>query len=312
MVDLQEPRKIEYSDKEKIILKEQFILLLHTLLFAYLSLHNFLIPVVSNLLKHQAILQDVHYWFLLQLPVQWFLRQKKQIPTAYFYFLVLGSVARLVIEFYLAPTLKSWGILSVLVSELSSVIFYFLYFPLLSNTKFSFKSLSAIFIVLFLSLTENHSKPLILSSVQRLSVFDSSQLGCEGSESVLNFPLTMERVVRDAVAVEECGFSNKQVFFDKQFKIKNHTKHLYNLRIFKLHVLHGRVKWKFVRLIQLEAGREWDAMTYLKNDIAYVIKSPERRNLGHLVLVPKSVKEFPIGKGELSLTYDTLKWSPHE
>lgn len=312
MVDLQEPRKLEYSEKDQLILNEQFILLLHTMLLAYLGLHNFFIPVVSNLLRNQSILQDVHFWFLFQLPVQWFLRRKVTIPRSYFYFLVLGSVARLVLEFYFASTLKSWGILSVLVSELSSVIFYFLYFPALPSGKFPSKALSSILIVSILSFTELHSQPSILLLQKTAPTIDASHLGCEGSEVNLKYPLSSQGPVKEAIAIKPCGFSQKLVSTDSSFKVINETNTLYNLRLYKIHVLHGRVKWKFIRLIQLEPHKVWDVSSYLKNDVAYVIKSPEHRKLGHLVILPIRSTEFPLGKGVLSLTFDTLKWSSYE
>ena len=311
MIDLQEPRSIQYSEQDKVILKDQFILLLHTLLLVYLGLHNLLIPLVSNILKSQPLMSDVHFWFLFQLPVQGMLRKKMPISTWYLYFLILGSISRLGIELYLATNLKSWSILSVLISELSSGIFYFLYFPSLKIKKFSLIAISGLFIAPSLSTLEIRSSNQLLTPLKLVHEQSVQHLGCQGSVNNLVYPLHTG-TVQEALSITSCGFEKNLIFVNKDFNLINQTNVAINLRLYKLQVLHGRVKWKFVRLVQLESHRIWNVSQYIKTDTAYLIKSPERRKIGHVVIVPELSREFPLGPGTLGLTFDTLNWTPNE
>lgn len=313
MVDLQEPKKHEYSEEEQVVLKEQFILLLHTLLVVYLVLHNFLIPLVSNILTDRNLLSDLHFWFLFQIPVQYLLRKKLTIPNWYYYFLLFGTFARLGMELQLAPTLKSWGIFSLLLSELSSIIFYYLYFPFLKKKSPGLLSLLAFVIVPIMSVVEVRSEKMMSSNTRIAPERDDKVLGCKGSLNRITFPLEEFPHYPERVTIHPCGFSDSFLRIGQTFSVLNQSSHDINLRLYQLRVLHGKVSWKFVRLMQIPQKGTWDISEYLKGEkTALLLKSPERRKLGNLLIISKDRTSFPLGKGELISTYDTLQWSPYE
>lgn len=313
MIDLQEPQRPSYSEADKEMLQEKFALILHSFLLLYLSAHNFLIPLITNILRGAPLLEDMHFWFLFQLPVQYLLRKGQKIPLFYLHFLIMGTIARMGVELTMASQLKSWPILSVMLSELSSSVFYFVYYP--HAKKVSRMSLAILgpVIAILLSWTEVHSPATFKRSSlhRKLTVADDYHLlGCQGSLADLSFPLT-QYSARNSVQIKSCGFEQALVYHEQGLVILNQFKHPVNLRLYRLNVLHGRVKWKFVRLVKVEEGKSWDVSSLLKQNEIYVIKSPERRKLGHLVILPAGGKEFPLGAGELELTYDTIKWSSH-
>ena len=312
MVDLQEPTKKEYSAEEQIALKKQFILLLHTLLLVYLGLHNFLIPLISNLLTGRFILSDLHFWFLFQIPVQFYLRQKKTIPSGYYYFLLLGTFARFGMELQLASSLKSWGVLSLTLSELSSIIFYYLYFPFLKKKSPSLFSLLAFLIVPAMSMIEIRSQRVISSETKAVTERDDENFGCRGSLNEITFPLRETALFSTETTIRSCGLADSLLRVGDSFKIHNKSSHDINLRLYRLRVLHGKVSWKFVRLVQISQNSLWDISTYLREEkTIFLLKSPERRKLGNIILLPREEYHFPIGKGKLTSTYDTLQWEPH-
>lgn len=313
MVDLQEPNKKQYSDEEQTALREQFVLLLHTLLLTYLVLHNFLIPIISNLVIGRNLLSDIHFWFLFQIPVQFYLRKRYPISSWYFYFLLIGTITRLILEVQIAPSLKSWNIFSLFLSELSSIIFYFLYFPFLKEKSLNLTSFIAIIFVPLISLMELRSEKFIPSQAQVHGEKTNESLGCNGSSIKLDFPLERPNILSSSSVIKECGFSAPLLRVDEQFIIRNRSTIDINLRLYKLKVLHGKISWRFVRLVQVAHDRDWDLTPLLRSEkTVLLLKSPERRKIGNLIIIPRDFIEFPLGSGELSSTYDTLKWSPHE
>lgn len=313
MIDIQEPKRRAYTQEEKEELSSRFILLLHTLLLVYLSIHNLFMPLLSNLIKGQDVLQDVHYWFLFQLPVQVWLRKGNRIPSGYFIFLLAGSIVRVAFETLTAPTLKSWGITSILISELSSFIFYFVYWPRVEKNKWPLLVLAGLVITPLLSKIEIHGQGFGISNVSRQVKIKAPEtgLGCQGHVGSLIFPLKQEPAV-EQVLIKECGLSDMAVRYHGKFQVKNTLDKSINLRLYRLNVLYGRVSWRFVRLVQVEKNGTWDVTPLLKGDVAYLIKSPERRKIGHTVLVSAIAREFPLGRGELYFNYDSLEWIPYD
>lgn len=316
MIDIQEPVIPSYTLEEKAKLKQKFILLLHTLLLVYLSLHNLIIPLVMNSIKNQPLLQDVHWWFLFQIPVQWLLRSGKNIPRQYLYFLIIGSILRVVFEVYTATNLKSWFIFSVFLSEISSGIFYVVYFPLAK--KIAMMSvlpflIIAVAIIPILNHFELKSEAIISfknDNVEQLQR-DGSSLGCKGSDLQINFPLANKfKILNSVVITTNCGFAENIISPAAEFTILNSTPQVLNLRLYRLQALYGKIKWKFQRLIQVNVNEYWSIKDLIKLDAIYLIKIPETRRLGHLVLVPIGFEKFPLGDGHLILNYDSLNWIP--
>ncbi len=312
MIDIQEPVTPVYSFEEKENIKQKFILLLHTLLIVYLSIHNLLLPLLMNIIKNKPLMLDVHWWFLLQIPVQWFLRKGKVIPKGYLLFLIIGSILRLTLEVYTADNLKSWFILSVFISEISSGIFYAVYFPLARKNAMMPLALLAFALIPTLKYFEHKTEAAISFKTKKVEHVqsDSASLGCLGSNSQLDFPLKSKYKLLNSVAIADCGFTEKIISPSLDFTIVNTTSQILNLRLYKLQVLYGRVKWKFLRLIQVKSSELWSPNKLISTDTIYLIKIPENRKLGHLVLVPIGFEKFPIGKGSLHLDYDSLNWTP--
>lgn len=311
MIDIQEPQRRAYTEEEKAELSARFILLLHTLLLVYLSVHNIFIPLVSNLLKGQVLLQDVHYWFLFQLPVQYWLRKGKGVPSGYFLFLIVGSITRITFETLTASTLKSWGITSIMISELSSFIFYFVYWPRVESNKWLPLVLAGFVLTPLLSKMEIHGQsfglPMIVRNV-KVKLPDNG-LGCQGTVGTVNFPVG-PGLATGQLSIKDCGLSDMILRYHGKFEVKSNLDKPINLRLYRLNVLHGRVSWRFVRLVQVEKNSVWDVTPLLKDAVAYLIKSPERKKIGHTILLPATATDFPLGIGKLNFNYDSLEWVP--
>lgn len=314
MIDLHEPATIAYSSEEKRKLKEDFLILLHTLLLIYLALHNLILPVIINLAHDQHLLTDIHFWFLFHLPVQWLLRKRLQLPEGVVLFLAFGSMLRLGVELYLSTSWKGWGTLSLLLSELSSFIFYFVYYPFCHKRKYLWVSLLALLVTPSLSWLEIRSQKIISSSIvhKELGTKSEELLGCKGSTVGLEFPLTLAGGPRSSFKLIHCGFEEQLIRSHSHLAVTNSLAYPVNLRLYKLQVLHGKVKWKFVRLVRLKNQESWELSEYVRKDVAYLLKSPERRKLGHAVIIPERTRDFPLGKGRLNLHYDSLEWIRHE
>jgi hypothetical protein len=314
VIDIQEPQRAEYTPADKAELKEEFLVLLHTLLLVYLALHNLLIPLMANFLRGNALLTDVHFWFFLHFPLQWYLRRRESPPLGYVQFLILGTVTRLVFELYLASNLKSWHVLSVIVSEVSAGIFYFLYYPSLRSRKLMWSCLLGLFIPPALALIELRPevRPLVMPLARQKLAGADLDLGCKGSQLSLNYPLSARSPVIQKARITDCGFTHPLAAIGPDFAIHNTSGQQLNLRLYRLQVLHGKVRWKFMRLVQVGDGDIWDVGSLLKDHALYVIKSPERRKLGALYLLPEHKLDFPLGKGQLNLGYDFLEWRNDE
>ena len=313
MIDLQEPVTMSYSEEESRELRGRFLITLHGFLLLYLSLHNFLLPATLNVLRGAPFFEDVHFWFLFQLPIQYFLRKEKIIPQGYLLFLIVGSLTRLTWELGHATELRSWPVLSVLLSEFSSLIFLSLTVSQFRNRQFLYIPPMALFIVPMLSTFELHSPDAYFtkfSTPTRLST-DDRALGCQGSAVTLEFPFVENYPEVTRLTLRECGFPTPVLRWSSALSLTHQQKAPLNLRLYELSALHGKVRWKFQRLLQLKPGELWDLSPLLKADRIYLLKSPERRHLGLLVLIPTSFEGFILGPGRLTLGFETLSWSPH-
>ncbi len=236
--------------------------------------------------------------------------QGKTIPKEYLFFLIIGSALRLGMEVYAASNLKSWHMFSIVLSEISSGIFYAVYFPIVKkNTRLPLWLLAFALIPLlnhlelrseFTSTVINENKTVILR--------DSFSMGCQGSDVQLDFPLQQKFKLLNSVAITDCGFTEKIFSPTNDFVIGNTTSQVLNLRLYKLQVLYGRVKWKFLRLVQVKSSEVWAPQKLIAADTMYLVKMPENRKLGHLTIMPSDFQKFPIGNGKLLLDYDSLNW----
>lgn len=304
MIDLHEPEKKIYTPLEEAEVTRTFLVMVHLLLMLYLSLHNVLIPFCLNLLRERGISQDIHLWFLFQLPLGYWLRRKKMIPQSYVLFLIFGSLGRLV--FYnLFLFSKSWSLVSVYLSELSSLIFCFLIWSRSFGDKFWALSILGLLVPVGVAQWETHpveSKGVAVQS-QKTGP-DYRTMGCEGSEVLLQMP-AHELNEASSVSLINCGFEHNLLRLRGDFMITQKLSKGINLRLYQLIHREGRYSWKFVRMKRLEKSETWVLHPLLKDRQVYLLKAPENRQLGMTVLLTGDVS-LP---GKFTMTFDSLNWS---
>lgn len=310
MIDLGEPARKEYTDEEKKVLKQNFFVTLHSFLLVYLTLHNFLIPLMANFFKGHVFWDHMHFWFLVHIPVNIYLRRGK-LSRFVFFFLLFGSLTRLSLESYLTLKLASWGMLSIYLSEVSSLLFFVFYYPEVGdqNNKIVPGALSGILLAGLFSLAEISIRPDYFQKADTKSDF-TKLYGCKGSTNKLHFPLGT-RPTSNSININECGFHEDEIYVKGRLEVKNKTGLPLNMRIYQLKWSGGRLSWKFIRLLQVSPTGILNVEEFAKFERPLLLKIPERKNLGHLLIVPeKSSEHFP--PGELELTYNSLNWRGHE
>lgn len=302
MIDLTEPVKKTLSSGEARLVRHKFLVLLHSLLLFYLILHNLIIPLVINLFKGQDILSDVHYWFFSQIPVHLWLRQKKKVYLSYVLFLIFGSLTRLL--YCSLMYVKSWSLVSVYLSELSSLIFIFIIWQDLVKDRYVFFSVLGVFITPILtSLEFSPPQKANLSEKREKTFADYSSLGCKGSRIKVTFPVTA--VSSDSgVDITACGMKNNLLIYNREFVIRNKTNQSFNLRLYELKKGSERYSWKFIRIIRIEQNSSEDISKFFRKPSMYLLKSPEYRDLGMLAMIPIDSQL----KGTFELTPETLTW----
>lgn len=302
-IDLDAPEQRQYTGEEKSEIRFRFLITLHTLLLVYLSLHNFLIPFVGNWAKGISFFTDVHFWFLFHFPMNYLLRKKKTIWAGYFYFLVLGSLARVGTESLVVSQFKSWGIFSVYLSEISAAIFYFVIYPLVNNKKYLLFCLAGLLIAPALTAIEKRSswsKADIDFSREKI-LRNYSKLGCQGSENQFTLPI-IENISKENIHIVSCGFKQKEVFYHQDLKIINDVPEKTNLRLYRSSYHQGVIRWKFMKLIQLNPGDQY-LLDLSSKEMFYLLKSPEKVSLGHLVIAVSGDKNL---KGRVHMNYDSI------
>ena len=308
MVDLQEPVRRSYSEKEKEEVSRNFLVLLHSFLILYLTLHNFLIPLMINALKGRDLLQDVHYWFLFQIPVHFWLREGKDVSFSYNLFLLLGSVTRLFFYSFIMFT-KSWTTVSVYLSEVSTLIFCFIIWKQTRKGKLAYFALAGFLITPYLATIEKYPPDVKPKKVVKpVAVTNYGILGCKGSEMRLDISGLESLPSSSAVVLKECGFSENLLKHNKNVEVFNDSSLDINLRLYELKRREGRFSWKFVRLLRVEKKHKILLNEHLKKDSMYLMKSPERRKTGIIVLVP----EKTVLEGAFIINMDTINWRRNE
>jgi hypothetical protein len=312
VIDIQEPEKKLYTKEAQASVQKEFYLLVHVILIFYLLLHNILIPVVTNLFRSQSLYLDTHYWFLFHLPLQFWLRKDKPIHVNYLFFLMAGSLSRLFYHTWEAEG-RSWFLFSVFLSEVSSLIFCSIIWKKQQGKIRSYGIMLGILIPLLLTKVEKHGQIWIPEKIVKTEVtYSDSQLGCRGGEVNISFPISYLTPASDELAIENCGLSEQMIFFNKDFKLKNKTTSTINIRLYELKAdVRKRYSWRFVRINRLQQGDEWKLADIMKSDRIYLLKSPERRNLGLTILLPSNLSSIPLKTGTLEVGIDSLNWRSH-
>lgn len=302
MIDLSEPTKKPLSKLEAQLIRQKFLILLHSLLLFYLLLHNLIIPLVVNLFKGQTLLADVHFWFIFQIPVHLWLRKGKNLSLSYGMFLIFGSFARMI--FCTMVYGKSWGLVSVYLSELSSLVFISIIWQELARDRFVLLSFSGFLLTPFLAWIEISSpeKNINLRSAHTVEA-DYYKMGCQGSKVEVSQDL-LNSGLSSRANILSCGMERNRLVFDSNVEISNQTSHSYNLRLYELKKGDKRFSWKFLRIIRINDHESVALTSFLKKPSMYLLKSPEHRELGMLVIIPKDA----VIKGRFTLTPDTLNW----
>lgn len=308
MIDINEPIRRKYSSEEEIIIKKKFLILVHSFLLLYLSLHNFLIPVVMNFFRGNPLIQDVHFWFLFHLPVHFSLRNGKQISSSYNMFLILGSLARFAF-YHLFLFSRSWSLVSVYLSEVSSLFFCFLIWDKTSKDRWTLLSLIGFFVPFALGFLEVHPEikkdKLIFVKENKVKY---TSYGCQGSLLNLNFNQTVLTEMRGHTSLTNCGFDKNLAKTNKNFEIRNSSKKDVNLRLYSLSKKNERYSWKFQKILRIPGQTKIQIAKYLNESNLYLLKSPERKELGIHVLINGETSL----KGSFEITSDTLSWRLHE
>lgn len=308
MTSVAGPKRREYSEEEQRKLNYHFILLLHTLLLVYLLIHNLIIPVISNILREKHILESVHYWFLFQIPVQYWLRKHKLIPIGYLWFLIVGSILRIGLEPFFTSNIKTWSFFSMLLSEVASFVFYSVAFKFTQKKMWPWLPLAALVIIPGLRVLEYEPHQTVFSQKKTVTKkVISSSFGCQGSHLELKLPLIHSGSV-PALKVTSCGFEKNHISPDSNFIIKNTLKHSVNLRLYQLERTGDIIRWKFVRLVQVQPSGDWKVGPLLQPTNMYLVKSPERKTLGSLILLPQMPQDFALQSGRLNFEIDSLEW----
>lgn len=300
MVDLKEPLRREYSMEENLEVNQSFLILLFYFLAFYLTLHNLIIPLALNLFRGHDLLLDVHFWFLFSFPLIYWVKKKISVPRSYLIFLFSGSVTRIIL-YSTVLYVKSWTIASVYLTEFSLIIYCVFVYHKSVKDKFHFLGLLGIFIPYGLSQIESHSIAMKVIFPELSLHSDLSKEGCVGSQVELSFPV--KGSVSQTTNLKNCGFATNTAFFESSFSITNEQDHLIHLRLFKLSHKEGKLYWKFVRLLRIEGRSHLVLDNFLKKDSIFLLKAPERRNLGILVLIPEETAL----EGKLTFTPDMIK-----
>lgn len=308
MVDLNEPVKKLYSEREESEITKSFLVLVHSFLIFYLSVHNFILPLILNLLKNRDLTQDMHFWFLFHFPVQYWLRKGKPLSFSYNLFLLLGSLSRLI--FYNTFLFsRSWTLVSVYLSEISSLIFCIVIWNFGRKDKLIILSFIGLLVPPLLAQFEMHPVEFkTLNTVQNIKSENYEHFGCRGSELTLSRENLPNVPFSETLQIMDCGFEVNTQRIGSHYTLLNSGPWDLNIRLYELIKRNGRFTWKFVRIMRLERNSSIELSPYLKHSTPYLLKSPERRKLGITVLIPKDF----VPEGHFHFNLDGLNWSSHE
>lgn len=294
MITIEEPQRREYTEEESRLIKHKFITLLYILLIVYLTLHQFLIPLVSNLFKGRHFATDIHWFFMIHFYGYYQLKKKLEMSRGFYAFLWLITILQIIFG---VLTMGKWGLFSLALTQVSTLLFLYFVVPFVSNT-YQVKSIVSHLLV----------GGIVFAGLQVIEIKSSESLRVTERKIVMHhedfnisFPGTFP--LKNELSVWSLG--NQGLHFKDYFKIVNDKDVVIDIRLYELKIKSERVRWKYKRLAQLKAHESWDLP--LENDTIYLVKSPERKDLEVLILIPQNYK-FPLGSGRLSVGFNSLEW----
>lgn len=294
MITVEEPKAREYTEEESFILKHKFITLLYTLLIVYLTLHQFLIPLVNNIFKGLPLVSDIHWYFLIHFYGHYKLKTEKELPYEFYIFVWLITILQTGFGFF---SLGKWGLFSLAITQVSTIIFLYFSWPYVSKT-IKAKSL----------LIHLMAGALLFAGIKAVEV-QSVQVRPKSQREVIlhqeDFSVTFPNSFPLKRKLSVWNLENSVFNFNNDFRVINDKDVTIDIRLYKLQVKSERLRWKYMRLAQLKGSEVWDLP--LEKDAIYLVKSPERKDLKVLILVPQNY-EFPLGPGELSVGFNSLEW----
>ena len=293
MISIEEPKR-EFTEEESRQLRFKFITLLYTLLIVYLTLHQFLIPLANNLFKGRFFAADIHWFFIVHFYGYHQLKKTKEMSQGFYSFLWLVTILQTSFGFF---TLGKWGLFSLGITQVSTILFLYFVWPFVGSDRnfktIAFHALMAVLIFAGLKSIEVHSTETKRVTERRVVLHQE--------DFAISFPGKFQS--ESQASVWELG---NQVFeFANGFKIVNDRDAIIDTRLYELKIKSDRVRWKYQRLAQLKPGEVWDLP--LDKDSIYLVKSPERKDLKVLLLIPEGFK-FPLGEGQLSVGFNSIEW----
>lgn len=294
MITIEEPQKRTFTQEESQTLRLKFIDLLYVLLVVYLTLHQFLIPFVGNLFRGDIFYHDISWSFVVHFYGLYELKKNKSLSLGFYSFLWGLTVIQVV---HGAMTLGKWGLFSLILTQVTTIVFLYFVHPFVRKEK---KSLTLV-VALVASLALGAIFSLI--KVESPEKSRTSQRSIQMHEEDFQVKLPGSLPILSEVSVWELG--NRAIHFNEHFIVKNNKSSVIDIRLYELKIAEHRVKWKYVRLAQLRLGESWNLP--LSNDAIYLVKSPERRDIQSLILIPKNYQS-PLGEGILSVGFNSIVW----
>lgn len=294
MITIEEPQKRNLSQEESLTLRLKFIDLLYVLLVVYLTLHQFLIPFVGNLFRGDVFYHDVSWSFIVHFYGIYELKKNKSMSLGFYSFLWGLTVVQII---HGALTLGKWGLFSLVLTQTTTIVFLYFVYPFVTKER---KTISLV-VALVCSLACGALFSLVKVNSPEKS--RASQRSIQMHEEDFQVKLPAPLPILSEVSVWELG--NRAVRFNDHFIVKNDKKSVIDIRLYELKIAEHRVKWKYVRLAQLRLNDVWNLP--LSNDAIYLVKSPERRDLKSLILIPQHY-QFPLGEGILSVGFNSIVW----
>ncbi|HLT22655.1 MAG TPA: hypothetical protein VKZ84_04400 [Bacteriovoracaceae bacterium] len=294
MITVEEPKAREYTPEESELLKHKFITLLYTLLIVYLTLHQFLIPLVNNLFKGLPFASDIHWYFVIHFYGHYKLRKDRKLPYGFYALIWLMTILQIGVGFM---SLGKWGLFSLAITQISTIIFLYFVWPFVNYT---IKAKDVLIHIIVGGAIFAGIKSVEVKSVKP-KVKSQRQIVLHQEDFVITFPNSFPK--ERELSVWNLG--DRTFNFEHDFRIINDKDVSIDIRLYELHIKSERLRWKYKRLAQLKPNESWDLP--LENDVIYLVKSPERKDLKVLLLIPQNY-EFPLGPGELSVGFNSLEW----
>ena len=318
MIEVEEPKRTKFTIEEEKILKDKFVRFIHFLLLIYLFVHYVILPFVINIQRDDNFLANIDLWFLAHLFFHLVLIRKKDLTNFAFILVSSGCLFRLLWEGTDYRNYSSWILFSFLVTQISSVVFIFIYSSIVPNIKMSKSKwvlaimIGAISSFVLFELKVKPQEKIVIDNLKEVVDYQNlKDLGCLGSEIVLKYPIAdlQYREAQKNIRILDCGFERSRLFINRSLTIQSSLP-LVNVRVYRLKKNNSRMSWQFVRLVQLAKNKSVDISPYLDKGDLFLLRVPERKGLGHVVLIPKDADTSMFGQnGNLQISYNFLRWT---